>query len=281
MWWYLWIFIPAAVAVWLIYEWYEHTVVQYKTTIVECQKIPQTKEIRLCLISDLHNNRKKLMPIKEHICEFSPEFVLFAGDMVNKHKEENNHALRFMEELSELKLPMFYSAGNHELTLSEEHPEAWAHFLSRLPSSVQYLENTSVFFDDRLCISGLSLPKAFYQKGNLYENQEEMPRLQVPENCFHIMMAHNPEYAKLYDRYRANLIVSGHLHGGLLRLPKIGGVISPRLRLPEGCDAGHIQLTEESHMFVSRGLGSHTVPLRFFNRVEVNFLVLKGTKDKK
>jgi len=87
-------------------------------------------------------------------------------------------------------------------------------------------------------------------------------------------MAHHPEYAQLYEVYHADLIVSGHLHGGLLRLPWIGGVLSPRLRLPD-CDAGLLELQNNSKLFVSRGLGSHTIPLRFFNRVEVNFLTLK------
>ena len=90
------------------------------------------------------------------------------------------------------------------------------------------------------------------------------------------MMAHNPEYADLYKKYKADFIVAGHLHGGLLRLPFIGGVVSPRLRLIQGCDAGLVKLPDNSLLFVSRGIGFHTIPLRFFNRAEMNFLVLKG-----
>ena len=81
----------------------------------------------------------------------------------------------------------------------------------------------------------------------------------------------------MYGRYRANLVVAGHLHGGLLRLPFVGGVVSPRLRFT-GPDAGLVKLSADSQLFISRGLGSHTIPLRFFNRVEVNFLVLKKTE---
>ena len=108
----------------------------------------------------------------------------------------------------------------------------------------------------------------------MYNKPEDLPEINIPEHEFQILIAHHPEYASVYNKYEADFIVSGHLHGGLLRLPFIGGVVSPRLRLPE-CDAGLMELSDNSKLFVSRGLGSHTIPLRFFNRVEVNFLVLK------
>ena len=92
------------------------------------------------------------------------------------------------------------------------------------------------------------------------------------------MLAHDPEYVHFYDKYKADLVLSGHLHGGLMRLPRIGGLVSPRLRFP-GRDAGLIPLDNGKNLFISRGLGSHTIPLRFFNRVEINFIVLKGTKE--
>jgi len=176
---------------------------------------------------------------------------------------------------------VFYSAGNHELSLMENYPEEWNRYLLELPENITYLENTSVLLKDKnfICISGLSLPRAFYKKGCLYQNSDELPELNVPKNNLHILLAHHPEYAPLYEKYHADFIVSGHLHGGLLRFPFIGGLVSPRYRLPKGYDAGLVSLRSGAQMFISRGLGSHTVPLRFFNRVEVNFLILQGTKE--
>jgi len=281
MWWYWLLLLPVAVILWLLYEWMEHAWVQYNSTIVECQKLPVNKELRLCLISDLHNNRKDLNRLTAQIREFSPDVILLAGDLVNKHKPENFFAEQFLEALSELKIPVFYAAGNHELSLMEDFTEAWMQFLSRLPEGITYLENQSVLLHGQqtICITGLSLPRIFYKKGRLYQNREELPEINISENDFHILLAHHPEYAVLYEAYEADFIVSGHLHGGLLRLPFIGGLVSPRFRLPKGYDAGLVPLDNGSQMYISRGLGSHTIPLRFFNRVEVNFLVLKGTKE--
>lgn len=280
MWWYLLVLLPAAIIIWLIYEWFQHTFVQYTTTTVECQKISKNNEFRLCLISDLHNNRKNLSAVTKRIASFSPEVILLPGDLVDKYKAENRRAEQFLEALQLLDIPVFYSAGNHELSYAEKYPQGWNEYLKKLPKGTCFLDNESVLLEGKikLCISGLSLPREFYKKGKLYDHPEELPELSVPQNDLHILMAHHPEYAKLYEKYHADLVVSGHLHGGLLRLPFIGGVVSPRLRLPD-CDAGLMPLKNGGKLFVSRGLGSHTIPLRFFNRVEVNFLVLRGTEN--
>lgn len=282
MWWYLLILVPVAVVLWLLYEWMEHTLVQYKTTVVECRQLPANTELRLCLVSDLHNNRKNLNKLTSHIREFSPEMILLAGDLVNKHKSDNVYAEQFLKAISALDIPAFYSAGNHELVLTENDPVAWNRFLQRLPKGITYLENKSVLWKtkgEEVCITGISLPGIFYKKGRLHQKKEELPVIELPENKFHILLAHHPEYASYYDVYKADFIVSGHLHGGLVRLPFLGGLVSPRLRIPIGYDAGTVTLANGATMFVSRGLGSHTIPLRFFNRVEINFLILKGTEE--
>ena len=278
MFWCLIVLLPIAVVVWLFYEWLEHRFVRRNSTTVECQKLPAGKEIKLCLISDLHNNRKKTGELMQYITGFAPDMVLLAGDFVNKHKEENPHALDFLKELSLLHIPVYYSQGNHELSMAENNPGVWQKYLSAIPENVVFLDNASVLFppEEKICISGLSLPTEFYKKGSLFKDTDHLPQMDIPENEFHILMAHNPEYADLYKIYKADFIVAGHLHGGLLRLPWIGGVVSPRLRLINGCDAGLVELPEKGHLFVSRGIGSHTIPLRFFNRAEMNFLVLKS-----
>ncbi len=284
MWWCILLLLPAAVLLWLGYEWLEHTMVQYTTTEIECGGLSEQQQIKLCLISDLHNNKKNLSRVMERIREFSPELVLLAGDMVDKHKQENRHAEEFITVLSALKCPVYYSVGNHEASMMKKQPKAWKMYLRRIEGNVCILDNRSVCMNTtaavRAAVSGLSLPGIYYKKGSLYEGREELPEFFVPDHEIHILMAHNPEYAALYDGYHADLIVSGHLHGGLLRLPFIGGVVSPRLRMTDK-DAGLVHLPDGSSLFISRGLGSHTVPLRFFNRVEVNFLILKGTGAKK
>ena len=93
-------------------------------------------------------------------------------------------------------------------------------------------------------------------------------------SCFQILMAHNPEYFRTYRRWGADLVLSGHVHGGIVRLPFFGGVISPRVRLFPQYDGGHFT-KENKDLIVSRGLGSHTIPFRLWNPGELVEIELK------
>ena len=68
--------------------------------------------------------------------------------------------------------------------------------------------------------------------------------------------------------------MSGHVHGGLMRLPVLGGVISPRLRLFPRYDGGRFE-RDKKVMILGRGLGTHTLPIRIFNPGELVVIHLK------
>ena len=71
------------------------------------------------------------------------------------------------------------------------------------------------------------------------------------------------------------MVVSGHVHGGIMRLPVLGGVLSPNMTLFPKYDGGRFDVGR-SAMILSRGLGTHTIPLRIFNPGEL--VVLKLSK---
>ena len=70
------------------------------------------------------------------------------------------------------------------------------------------------------------------------------------------------------------MVLSGHVHGGIMRLPLLGGVIAPSYRLFPKYDGG-IFRHGKSWMLLGRGLGSHTLPFRFFNPAELHEVILK------
>ena len=92
-----------------------------------------------------------------------------------------------------------------------------------------------------------------------------------------IMMAHNPEYGEEYFEYGADLFLSGHLHGGIIRLPYIGGVASPSFRLFPVFSGG-LYACRDQYGYVSCGLGTHTVPVRLNNPGEVTCITVSGKK---
>ena len=80
-----------------------------------------------------------------------------------------------------------------------------------------------------------------------------------PGNIFHILLAHNPNYLKTYADWGSDLVLAGHFHGGMVRIPKFGGVISPQFQIFPKSYAGEF----------------HSIKLRLFNKPEISCIELK------
>ena len=98
----------------------------------------------------------------------------------------------------------------------------------------------------------------------------------IPDpEVFHILLAHNPVYFDTYAAWGADLTLSGHLHGGIIRIPGIGGLITPQAQLFPKYDRGLISVNGK-YMVVSAGLGEHTVPIRIFNPPQLILITVEG-----
>lgn len=92
-----------------------------------------------------------------------------------------------------------------------------------------------------------------------------------------ILIAHNPDYFEEYAKWGADLVLSGHVHGGIMRIPFLGGVLAPSYRIFPKYDGGVFK-EGKSVMLLGRGLGSHTIQLRFFNPAELYEVTLNPEK---
>ena len=110
------------------------------------------------------------------------------------------------------------------------------------------------------------------------------------KDYYNILLAHNPDYFKNYSNYGSDLILSDHVHGGLIRLPFIGGIAHPGVRFfPKYSDGIYNEFGKRSgykhsqydsdlgivRLIVSFGVGFHTLPLRLFNPGELIFVTFK------
>ena len=95
------------------------------------------------------------------------------------------------------------------------------------------------------------------------------------EDGFSILLAHHPGYAKSYFSWGADLTLSGHYHGGMVRLTKRIGLVSPEPRLfpPYCCGDFH---KNGRHLLVSAGIGEHTIPIRIHNPRELVNVICRG-----
>nr|WP_243097127.1 hypothetical protein [Ruminococcus sp. AF46-10NS] len=100
------------------------------------------------------------------------------------------------------------------------------------------------------------------------------------KNGMQILLAHNPKYGNAYFDWGADMILCGHYHGGVVRLSEHHGLSCPQyLVLPPFC-CGDFHRGEQ-HMFVSAGMGEHTIPLRIHNPRELLVIDVKPSQKKK
>jgi hypothetical protein len=231
-------------------------------------------------LSDLHNkcygeNHAMLL---QAISSQNPEAVFVSGDMIVAGKEpQMNAALSLMDELTR-RYPVYYANGNHEQRLrayTDRYGDAYSGYSDTLKSlGVCLLEDASKAVRLQrmnFTIWGYELPLEYYGRGT---KRELMPvqiqrALGTPqEGSFHILLAHHPAHFSAYTQWGADLTLAGHYHGGMVRLPFLGGVVSPQLRLFPDYTRGMFR-DGEQRMIVSAGLGSHTIPLRLNNPPEL------------
>lgn len=238
------------------------------------------KPASAAVIADLHgfSYGKENRRLLEQVRNIHPQVILIPGDMlVSKYPDTYETALKTLRELVKI-APVYYSYGNHESRLRD--PERINH-----PLFVQYLKQVQeagvtvmetgsqeiLLGENHVMLSALELELDYYEKGGIVPMEPAYMKKHLTmekEEMFQILLAHNPAYAEHYAQWGADVTFCGHNHGGLIRIPGIGSLVSPQLTLFPKYDAGKFQIGNR-YVIVSRGLGTHTFRVRIFNRAEL------------
>ncbi len=250
-------------------------------------KIPKAFDgFRILQLSDLHNrrfnkNNKKIVKIIE---KQKPDIIVMTGDMVSSNSVGFSNFFSLVEELDG-KYPIYYIFGNHEQRLSVEKQ---AIIIGKLREyGVKVLNNQHEFItkdDENIEIFGLKQELIYYtnylksKKTYSYEQKDMENAIRKSDSKkFNILLAHNPLYFETYEKWGADLVFSGHVHGGIIQIPFIGGFLSPERKLFPKYSGGEYEIND-SKMIVSRGLGYTKINLRFFNNPEICVVELKSKK---
>lgn len=243
-------------------------------------------ECRLVVLTDLHSGcfGKKNERLLTAILDSKPQAILIVGDMyIGKPKEDTTIAREFVLSLAK-RFPVYYANGNHEYRTKIDsacYGDIYAEYEQALKEQgVIFLENAKEVFRGLITIYGLEIDQKYYQKRHtpVMEPDYLLKELGKLDNQkYNILLAHNPQFFENYAEWGADLILSGHNHGGIVSLPKIGGVIGTNYQLFPKYDKG-VYKKGSSQMILSRGLGTHTIPFRLFNRPELIVLKLAGEK---
>lgn len=272
----------AAVALAALLVYRHNITVTVSELTVPAAALPEEWDgLTIAQVSDLHNSDfdghgRQLIDL---LAAAEPDLIAVTGDLLDSYHPDLELALAFICEAVEI-APVYYVSGNHE---------------ARLPQLYQQLcedmtEAGAVVLDDRSLllqrgdssIELLGLADPNFTISAAMSGQERQQRISARledllsgEGEYSILLSHRPELAELYAEAGIDLVLSGHAHGGQIRLPLIGALFAPNQGLFPKYTSGLYRLGETA-LVVSRGLGNSRFPFIINNPPELLIITLQA-----
>ncbi|WP_312096430.1 metallophosphoesterase [Niallia sp.] len=258
--------VGVAIGILLIFSYCQNNNLSTSTFILSSENI--TKPIKVVQLSDLHSKQfgKKQKRLIKKVKQLAPDIIAFTGDLVDSKKYDERKSMTLMEELVQI-APTYYVTGNHE-SWSGKFPQLEEKLLQ---TGVYVLRNEQMLVN----IGGETINLIGVDDPTFLSGEDEVAAIvgsQYHEEYFNLLLSHRPELLSHYEKM--DLVLTGHAHGGQVRLPFIGGVVAPDQGFMPEYTAGMYK-KEETVMIVNRGLGNSIIPQRIFNRPEIVEVVLK------
>ena len=248
----------------LIYNHIQISRVYINKPIFESSKL--SNEIRITQISDYHNNyRVDQNKLLDEIKKFNPHIIALTGDIIDSETKDISNTMELIEKLTEINKNIFFVRGNHEIASLYE-----GDFIYRLKElGITILDNANKTINiegEDINICGLSF---YIDKEDYTEAMKG-----IDKNKFTILLSHSPNKPIEFSEGIEDLILSGHTHGGQVRLPIIGALISPGQEFFPKYSKGIYKIGNTT-LYIDSGLGNSLLPLRFFNRIQISNIKIK------
>ena len=230
---------------------------------------------RIVQLSDLHGSSfgEGNARLIEKVRAEEPELIALTGDFLDEGKTERElpELEALVRELAAI-APVYFVSGNHDWASGE----AYTLFETLGSAGAVCLRNEHLRLErggDSIVLAGVDDPNG---PAEMPEPDEFVAQLrkEAPED-FVLLLAHRAYWAERYPELDVDLILCGHTHGGIVRLPSVGGLAASNMGLFPEYDAGLFELPGYT-LFISRGLGN-SVPLpRFLNTPEIVSITLRS-----
>ncbi|MBE6927402.1 MAG: hypothetical protein E7467_02745 [Ruminococcaceae bacterium] len=247
-------------------------VIQTEETKITLESLPEAfNDLRIVLLTDLHGREfeRDNSYLLQQVRAAAPELICVSGDLFDLQTEMGDIYLL----LSQLTIiaPTYYVTGNHEWQVDD------------LPSVLQRMEQCGVTVlrneyvilrrgDERLILAGVDDPCGPKDQKSPEELVRQIRAAEGEDACI-VMLCHRNDGLETWAQLGVDLVLSGHCHGGVVRLPYVGGVFGTKRELFPAFSAG-LYRENSTQLYVSRGLGYTNVRLRLFNRPHLPVLRL-------
>ena len=235
--------------------------------------------LRIAQVSDLHNAHfgPENRALTSLLAGARPHLVVLTGDLVDARRPRPDRALAFATQAAAI-APTYYVPGNHEARLPQAQYRLLEDGLRQAGVTVLFHRKEVLTRQGaQLTLLGLA-DHGFGKKKGAADSPAArtaaaLAHLCQGETTCSILLLHRPDFFLLCAAQGIDLVLSGHTHGGQVRLPGLGGLFGPDQGLFPLYDGG-VYRRGASQMVVSRGLGNSLAPLRINNRPELVLLTL-------
>ncbi len=249
------------------------------------KKIPnEFDNFRILHLSDWHCTTygKNNIKLINKINNLNADMIVITGDFIIRQKKDYKPAIEFIKQMKCNNI--YFSIGNHELALSKKKLEKMTEELENI--GVKVLDNTMdkiVKGKAYINIYGLTynyahqISRKYFDENIVEKYKRDNERLigKVDNDEFNILLSHDPLNFKVYARMNFDLIFSGHLHGGGIRMFGFGFATPRRNWFFTRLAAGKKEIGD-STIIISRGVGNSTIPVRVFDPPEISITTLKS-----
>ncbi len=265
-------FIVVGLIAWIIWT---NTHIETTAITIQNGKIPASFQgYKIAEVADLHNHdwHGKLT---QKLRKEAPDLIVITGDLVDSSHTDFDIAMEFINSAMEI-APVYYVTGNHEAWLGN-----YGELEKRMQNAgVHMMDDRNLLIthgNDSVNLIGIQDPD-FTERGAFSGIQEAMvtTKLQplLQENAYNIVLCHRPELFDGYVETGADLVITGHAHGGQIRIPFVGGLIAPNQGFFPTYTEG-VYHRNATDMVVSRGLGNSVLPVRINNTPELVIITLE------
>lgn len=243
-----------------------------ETSLVSPALPPAFDGLRIVELADLHGrvfgrgSRRLLAAVRRA----EPDLICIDGDLFDEHTDLAMlpPLLRGLCAIA----PVYYVTGNHEWRV----PGLRGILAQMRACGVTVLQDDWRVLrrgEDALIVAGTDDPCGPAERKTPAELIADI-RAEAGEAAFLLLLAHRNDQLPQWSALGVQAVLAGHCHGGVVRLPFVGGLFGTDRRLFPAWDAG-LYRQGETALYVSRGLGYTNVHFRLFNRPEVAVIVLR------
>ncbi|WP_430509281.1 metallophosphoesterase [Gottfriedia solisilvae] len=266
----------------VLFCYYQNNAIEVNETTIQSREVPkQFDNFKMIQLSDLHGKEfgKEQNNLIRKIKNEKPDIIVFTGDLIDAKHYVEKYSLMLMGKIVKF-APVYFVTGNHEY---------WSGKYEGLESKlenlgVKVLKNEGVVLErsgGKIQLLGIDDPANISE--NEYLTEQERADFNIKKSLlstnhdieFKVLLSHRPELISLYSSYDFDLVLTGHAHGGQIRIPFIGGVIAPNQGVLPKYTSGQYKM-KNTTMIVNRGLGNSIIPQRILNRPEIVVLTLKS-----